>query len=459
MKHAQLTHDSATLSSFDLSKLSKEVDDLSKVSRLWVERTTALEAIDEVNQMIAEEEEGLEEALEVEVEVETEAEVEVEAEAEAEAEAGAEAEAEAEASSENLEFLHELTAELSSLTKSAKGIESRLLRHLLPVDPSSLSPVILEIRAGTGGDEASAFASELLNAYERYARDEKGWGYEILEISRNEYGGVKEAVVSVEAKGGGGGSYDNDNDNDNLDDNLGVYGLLKWESGVHRVQRVPSNSTKLHTSAVSVAVLPAHTNDSSDIKDVDINPGDLKIDVFRASGAGGQHVNTTESAVRITHLPTGVVAACQDERSQHKNKDKAMKVLRARMFDQIRVKEMSLQSDARAAVMGSGDRSERVRTYNFRDDRCTDHRTKVSVFGLKELVGNGGVVEAFGRGLREKNVDDVLMAVADEEEGGGGGGRTRRGKLKVARRKGKILLTSRDDVRTNYESGRLLWQS
>jgi len=228
---------------------------------------------------------------------------------------------------------------------------------------------MLEIRAGTGGDEAALFAADLYRMYERFAA-EQGWRVELVSANANELGGFKEAVAHVSGNG--------------------VYARLKFESGVHRVQRVPVTESggRIHTSAATVAILP-----EPDEVDVSIEDKDLKIDVYRASGAGGQHVNTTDSAVRITHLPTGTVVTCQDGRSQHKNKEKAMQVLRARLFEAQRDAAHGAEADLRKAMVGSGDRSERIRTYNFPQGRVTDHRINLTLHRLPEVLEGPGLAE------------------------------------------------------------------
>ena len=247
--------------------------------------------------------------------------------------------------------------------------DRRLALALLPRDAADERAAMLEIRAGTGGDEASLFAGDLMRMYQRYAEGQ-GWRVELISASMSESGGYKEVVASVEGKG--------------------VFAKLKFESGVHRVQRVPVTESggRIHTSAATVAVLP----EPSEV-DVQIEDKDLKIDIYRASGAGGQHVNTTDSAVRITHLPTGLVVTQQDERSQHKNKAKAMQVLRARLYEKMRDEAHGAEAEARKAMVGSGDRSERIRTYNFPQGRVNDHRINLTLHRLPEILEGPGLGE------------------------------------------------------------------
>jgi len=247
--------------------------------------------------------------------------------------------------------------------------ERELKVLLIPKDEDDERNAILEIRAGTGGDEAALFAADLLRMYQRYA-EIHNWKTEALDINTTDIGGVKEACVLIAG--------------------VDVFARLKFESGVHRVQRVPQTETsgRVHTSAATVAVLP-------EVKDVDveINDGDLRIDTYRASGAGGQHVNKTESAIRITHLPTNIVVQQQDDKSQHKNKAKAMKILRARLYEHERQKIMSVQAANRKSQVGSGDRSERIRTYNFPQGRVTDHRINLTLYKLESILGGEGLDE------------------------------------------------------------------
>ena len=259
--------------------------------------------------------------------------------------------------------------ELGELNAKLPEAEHALAIAMLPRDSADSRSAMLEIRAGTGGDEAALFGADLLRMYERYAA-EQGWKIEIVSASASDIGGFKEVVAQINGNG--------------------VFAKLKFESGVHRVQRVPVTESggRIHTSAATDAVLP-----EPDEVDVTINDRDLKIDVYRASGAGGQHVNTTDSAVRITHLPTGTVVTCQDGRSQHKNKDQAMKVLRARLFEAQRDAAQGEEAAARKAMVGSGDRSERIRTYNFPQGRVTDHRINLTLHRLPEILEGTGLGE------------------------------------------------------------------
>ncbi len=253
--------------------------------------------------------------------------------------------------------------ELASLTTRRDELLLKLQRALITPDPHDDSNVFVEIRAGTGGDEAAIFAGDLFRMYSKYA-ESLGWTVEILSAREGEHGGYKEIVSRMTG--------------------TGIYAALKFESGAHRVQRVPTTESqgRIHTSACTVAVLP----EVDEVEAEEINPSDLRVDTYRASGAGGQHVNKTDSAVRLTHLPTGIVVECQDERSQHKNRARAMSLLRARLMDAKVAEQQSEQAEKRRLLVGSGDRSERIRTYNFPQGRVTDHRINLTLYKLDEIL-------------------------------------------------------------------------
>jgi len=263
--------------------------------------------------------------------------------------------------------------ELTEIKQRQEELLADLQKLLLPKDPNDDNNIFLEIRAGTGGDEAAIFSGDLFRMYSSYAESQK-WKVEVLSKNEGEHGGFKEIISRIEGHG--------------------AYSKLKFESGAHRVQRVPETETqgRVHTSACTVAILP-EADEVSD--DMDINPGDLRIDTYRASGSGGQHVNKTDSAVRLTHIPTGTVVECQDERSQHKNKARAMSMLKARILDAERQAQQAEQAETRKSLVGSGDRSERIRTYNYPQGRVTDHRINLTLYKLDTIVAGdlGQVVD------------------------------------------------------------------
>ncbi len=273
---------------------------------------------------------------------------------------------------------------LNQARQQQAKLEPKLQHLLLPRDPNDERNIFLEIRAGTGGAEAALFAGNLLRAYMRYA-ETRGWKVELISENAGEHGGYKEVISRISGKG--------------------VYSRLKFESGAHRVQRVPDTESqgRVHTSACTVAVLP----EADAIDNIEINSNDLRIDTYRASGAGGQHVNKTDSAVRITHLPSGIVVECQDERSQHKNKARAMSLLQARLLSGAQTKQLQEQAADRKLQVGSGDRSERIRTYNFPQNRITDHRINLTLYKLDEAMG-GALDQLFDPLMQEYQAEQLL---------------------------------------------------
>ena len=279
-------------------------------------------------------------------------------------------------------------AELRENQSKLEGLDIELQKRLLPTDPNDERNIFLEIRAGTGGDESALFAGDLYRMYARYA-ERQGWKVEVVSHSEGEVGGYKEIIAKII----GSGAYSN----------------LKFESGGHRVQRVPDTETqgRIHTSACTVAIMP----EADEIADVNLNPADLRIDTYRASGAGGQHINKTDSAVRITHLPTGIVVECQDDRSQHRNKAQAMSVLAARIKDQQMQAQHAQEAATRKSLVGSGDRSERIRTYNFPQGRITDHRINLTLYKI-DFIMDGDMVELI-QALSNQYQADLLAALAE----------------------------------------------
>lgn len=260
--------------------------------------------------------------------------------------------------------------EIDTVKKQIEELDEQLQWHLIPKDPDDERNIYLEVRAGTGGDEAAIFAGDLFRMYSRYA-ESQGWQIELISASHGEHGGYKEIIAKISGQA--------------------VYSQLKFESGAHRVQRVPETESqgRVHTSACTVAIMP----EVDEINDIQINPDDLRIDTYRSSGAGGQHVNKTDSAIRITHIPTGVVVECQDERSQHKNRAKAMSLLKTRLLDAELSKQKQEQAQTRKSLVGTGDRSERIRTYNFPQGRLTDHRINLTIYQLSDIMeGNLSLV-------------------------------------------------------------------
>jgi peptide chain release factor 1 len=278
--------------------------------------------------------------------------------------------------------------EFTALNERIEHEEADLAKLLLPKDPRDESNIYLEVRAGTGGDEAAIFAGDLFRMYSRYA-DQRGWRVEVLSESSGEHGGYKEVISRVVGRG--------------------AFSYFKFEAGTHRVQRVPATEAqgRIHTSACTVAILP----EIAEIETVDLNPADLRIDTFRASGAGGQHVNKTDSAIRITHIPTGVVVECQDERSQHKNRSRAMSLLKARLLAAEQEKRDQAESQSRKLQVGSGDRSERIRTYNFPQGRITDHRINLTLYKLADVMN--GELDPVIQPLQQEYQAELLARIVE----------------------------------------------
>ena len=301
----------------------------------------------------------------------------------------------------NLQSAHEMAQdsdpELRAMAKEEaqaaeqlkEQLEQQLQILLLPKDPNDNRNIFLEIRAGTGGDEAAIFSGDLAKMYQRYA-EKQGWKTEIINENKGEHGGYKEVILRISGQN--------------------VYSQLKFESGAHRVQRVPETESqgRIHTSACTVAIMP----EVDSVDKIEINPADLKVDTFRASGAGGQHVNTTDSAIRITHLPTGVVVECQDERSQHKNRARAMSLLQSRILAAEQEKQHAEQAETRKLQVGSGDRSERIRTYNFPQGRVTDHRINLTLYKLDEVMQGG--LEHIIQPLINEHQAELLTQLSNE---------------------------------------------
>jgi peptide chain release factor 1 len=286
----------------------------------------------------------------------------------------------------------EIEVEIERLKRERDGALRRKMLSLVPEDPMDGKNILMEIRAGTGGEEAALFAADLFRMYSRFC-ERRGWKTEVLSSNDTGIGGFKEIVFSISGKG--------------------AYRALKYEMGVHRVQRIPATeaSGRIHTSAVTVAVLP-----EAEETDIKVNPEDLRIDVYRSQGHGGQSVNTTDSAVRVTHLPTGVVVTCQDEKSQHKNKDKALKVLRARLYEMAERERKAAEDKQRRNQIGSGDRSERIRTYNFPQNRVTDHRIGLTLYKLDRVIE--GELEELLEALAESDVRKQLESLGSGRGGG-----------------------------------------
>ena len=283
---------------------------------------------------------------------------------------------------------HSFAAEADEFARHRAELEGQIAELLAPRDPNDSKDVLLEVKAGEGGEESALFAGDLLRMYLRYA-ERRGWRAELMSAHEGEHGGYKEAVARVEG--------------------TGAYAALKFESGTHRVQRVPVTeaSGRIHTSAATVAILP----EMEEIEDVELRDADLKVDTFRASGAGGQHVNKTDSAIRITHLPSGIVVECQDERSQHKNRARALSLLKARLLDSQRAEQAAKQAATRKLQVGSGDRSQRIRTYNFPQGRVTDHRINLTLHQLPQIL-DGNLDDLIGALARESHAE-ALAALGD----------------------------------------------
>ncbi len=279
--------------------------------------------------------------------------------------------------------------ELKNARAAMDKLEAQVQKQLLPKDPNDDRNIFLEVRAGTGGDESALFAGDLFRMYTRYA-ERKGWQIEIISESLSELGGYKEVIARINGQG--------------------AYSRLKFESGGHRVQRVPETEAqgRIHTSACTIAVLP----EAEAIDDVVLNPADLRVDTFRASGAGGQHVNKTDSAIRVTHLPTGIVVECQDSRSQHKNREKALSVLAARIKDKREREQNAKTASARKSLIGSGDRSERIRTYNFPQGRVTDHRINLTLYKIERIMD--GELDELADTLAAEHQAEQLAQLAEE---------------------------------------------
>ena len=295
-------------------------------------------------------------------------------------------------SEEDTEIRELAAEEIADNEDKIEQLEVNLQKLLLPRDPNDNANVFLEIRAGTGGDEAAIFAGDLFRMYSRYAEAKK-WQLEVLNSSEGEHGGYREIIARIVGHG--------------------AYSQLKFESGAHRVQRVPETESqgRVHTSAATVAIIP----ENEEVQMIEINPADLRVDTFRASGAGGQHVNKTDSAIRLTHVPTGTVVECQDERSQHKNRARAMSLLQARIYDAEKQKQDAEQAAERKSLVGGGDRSERIRTYNFPQGRLTDHRINLTLYKLDDIMqGNlGQVVDP----LMHEYQAEQLASLGDDSQG------------------------------------------